>query len=124
MAEEDVQGPPREIFNNINKKVVSNDDVEDENEDLDNEDQGAEFDELALRKYQLDRLRYFYAIVELDSAQSAQHIFSEIDGTEFERTANIFDLRFAFFFFLSLPPLQETRISCPVFFRTVMCPMT
>ena len=56
--------------------------------------EGTEFDEDALRKYQLERLRYYYAIATFDSPQSARHVYNEIDGTEMERSANMFDLRF------------------------------
>ncbi|KAI7958320.1 hypothetical protein MJO29_006537 [Puccinia striiformis f. sp. tritici] len=105
MSKEDIEGPPREIFNSKSKSQIkhsvsqeeeSEDDGEDEDddEDLIDEDRGGEFDEDALRQYQLDRLRYFYAIVELDAIHSSKHVFSEIDGTEFERTANIFDLSY------------------------------
>lgn len=38
--------------------------------------------------------RYYYAIATFDSAATAQHVYDELDGTEMERTANVFDLRF------------------------------
>ena len=38
--------------------------------------------------------RYYYAIVECDSVEAASHIYSELEGTELERSANIFDLSF------------------------------
>lgn len=37
---------------------------------------------------------YYYAIVTCDSSDTAAHIMSELDGTELERTANIFDISF------------------------------
>ncbi|KAM0746794.1 hypothetical protein T439DRAFT_329491 [Meredithblackwellia eburnea MCA 4105] len=58
------------------------------------EDGSEDYDGEALRRYQLERLRYYYAIATFDSAASAQHVLQEINGTEFERTANIFDLQF------------------------------
>lgn len=79
MEHEDVQGPPQEIFKS--DSVVQADD-------------GEEFDNEALRKYQLERLRYYYAIATFDSRESARHVYNEIDGTEMERSANLFDLRF------------------------------
>lgn len=63
-------------------------------EDLIEEDAGDEYDEVALRRYQLERLRYYYAIIEFDTEAAALHAYSEIDGSEFEATANVFDLRF------------------------------
>ena len=38
--------------------------------------------------------RYYYAIVECDSVETAEHLYSELDGTELERSANVFDLSF------------------------------
>lgn len=38
--------------------------------------------------------RYYYAIVECDSVEAASHIYTELEGTELERSANVFDLSF------------------------------
>lgn len=38
--------------------------------------------------------RYYYAIVTCDTAEAAFHIYSELEGTELERSANVFDLSF------------------------------
>jgi NUC153 domain len=53
-----------------------------------------ETDELALRKYELELLKYYYAVVECDSTETATKIYDECDGLEIERTSNILDLRF------------------------------
>lgn len=39
-------------------------------------------------------IRYYYAIATFDTPSAAAHVVREINGTEFERTANIFDLQF------------------------------
>lgn len=39
--------------------------------------------------------RYYYAVATFDSPAAAAHVVQEIDGTEFERTANVFDLQCA-----------------------------
>ncbi|KAI0932105.1 hypothetical protein AcV7_000700 [Taiwanofungus camphoratus] len=91
MAREEKEGPPAEIF----KKNKALEDEEDINErtifEVGNEE---DYDEDVLRKYQLERLRYFYAIVECDTVEAASHIYSELEGTELERSANVFDLSF------------------------------
>lgn len=98
MAKEDLEGPPPEIFKGSNRRN-GDDDSSSEDEEITAKtivqvDEGGEFDEEALRKYQLDRLRYYYAVATFDSKETARHVYNEIDGTEMERTANVFDLRF------------------------------
>jgi hypothetical protein len=48
----------------------------------------------ALRNYQLERLRYYYAIIECSSISIANVLYKALDGAELGSTANIFDLRF------------------------------
>jgi NUC153 domain len=55
---------------------------------------GKDFNEEALRAYQLERLRYYYAIVECDSVETARAIYDNCDGREFEKTCNFLDLRY------------------------------
>lgn len=95
MAREEREGPPQEVFK---AGEDGTGDAEDYNEE-------------ALRKYQLERLRYvasprlsvlayiqcdryYYAIVECDTVEAASHIYNELEGTELERSANVFDLSF------------------------------
>ncbi|KAF5355710.1 hypothetical protein D9756_003720 [Leucocoprinus leucothites] len=89
MEREEREGPPVDIFRRkqkeskeINEKTIY--EVGDENE----------YDEDALRRYQLERLRYYYAIVECDTTEAASHIYNQLEGTELERSANVFDLSF------------------------------
>ena len=47
-----------------------------------------------LRKYQLNRLKYFYAVVECDSPETAANLYDQLDGLESESCASTLDLRF------------------------------
>ncbi|OJD36519.1 pre-rrna-processing protein esf1 [Diplodia corticola] len=102
MEREELEGPPREIFAK-NKKddseaSGSEEDSDDEEEKIKNEllqeDKGDEFDSKALRQYQLERLRYYYAVITADSAGTARQIYDNMDGREYLSSANFFDLRF------------------------------
>ncbi|RCK56680.1 Pre-rRNA-processing protein ESF1 [Candida viswanathii] len=113
MQKEEIEGPPRDLFKS-KKKSKGKDDDSSDSEDIDSdidvndkdslakiarklyeEDDGNEdYDSKALRRYQLQRLRYYYAIVACDSVQTAKLIYDNCDGTEYESTANIFDLRY------------------------------
>ncbi|KAK4690010.1 hypothetical protein P7C73_g127, partial [Tremellales sp. Uapishka_1] len=47
-----------------------------------------------LRQYQLERLRYYYAVASFSTVAAAESAMEELNGTEFERTANILDLSY------------------------------
>ncbi|KAL8723552.1 MAG: hypothetical protein Q9225_000187 [Loekoesia sp. 1 TL-2023] len=112
MEREETEGPPKEIFTGGKgdtgtggKDPESSEGEEDEvsvaEEDDENikksllrEDTGQDFNSAKLRRYQLERLRYFYAVLVCSSPSVAQSIYEAVDGTEYLTTANFFDLRF------------------------------
>jgi len=100
MEKEELEGPPKEIFAK-SKKDVDEDEEEDSEEEeerirkeLQKGDTGDEFDSAKLRRYQLDRLKYFYAVVTCTSASTAKALYDAMDGREYLSTSNFFDLRF------------------------------
>ena len=109
MEREEMEGPPKEIFgqNGIGplERDISDSAEEDDEEDDTDEDErikksilkqdpGQEFNSAKLRRYQLERLRYYYAVLECSSISTAQAIYDAVDGTEYLTTANCFDLRY------------------------------
>lgn len=89
MSREILEGPTIQYF----KEKQRQKDITEEPCDDSNADE-ADFDSVALRRYQLDRLRYFYAIAVCDTSATAMHLYSECDGREFESSACFLDLRY------------------------------
>ncbi|CAK7245382.1 MAG: pre-rRNA-processing protein esf1 [Sporothrix thermara] len=120
MQREELEGPPREIFKDANNDndddSEDDDDDDDDNDDSDGEDGESEedeseddekvkqdllreendqdFDSNALRSYQLDRLRYYYAVMVCSDAATAEAIYRATDGSEYQSSSNFIDLRF------------------------------
>lgn len=106
MQEEELEGPAKELFEKeraLKELKETSDSESDSDEEIDihkaaqklyTEDEGIDYNSKALRAYQLQRLRYYYAVVTCDSLSTAKNIYDNVDGTEYESTANLFDLRF------------------------------
>ena len=62
--------------------------------DMSSDDGDGDINMDQLRQYQIERLRYFYAVATFSSVKAAMQVVSECNGTEFERTANVLDLSY------------------------------
>lgn len=113
MQREELEGPPRELFRSSRKRDSDSDDEDEDGgsgsdsddssdpeadekikKSLIQEGSDKDFDSDALRAYQLDRLRYFYAVMTFSDKETAQKIYEATDGTEYQSSSNFIDLRF------------------------------
>ena len=79
---------------------ASNSDMSD-SEDIDNENLSEENNEdedkkatEKVRKYQVNRLKYYYGVAEFNSPIAANKVYIDCDQSEYELSATKFDLRF------------------------------
>uniref|UniRef100_A0A0A1WVW5 ESF1 homolog n=1 Tax=Zeugodacus cucurbitae TaxID=28588 RepID=A0A0A1WVW5_ZEUCU len=101
MREEDIHGPTelvglgKEMNGDKNDGADSDSDDEELVKDQDSDaEEGDEYHMEKLRQYQLNRLRYYYAVAVFDSIATADKIYKECDGIEYESSATRVDLRF------------------------------
>lgn len=106
MIERDsLYGPPKEIFmkdapaakikNKIKKKEKKMEKriIPNKAQALEQEDE-YEFNEMELRKYEAQKMKYYFAVVYCDSVETANMLYNQIDGLEFELSNLKMDLRF------------------------------
>ena len=104
MEKENLNGPDEQIYNkdykhknkkNNNENKKENEEEENSNENsFDSSENSEGYDPIELRKYELKKLKYYYAVIYCDSIQTASKLYSECDGKEIERTQCFMDMRF------------------------------
>lgn len=95
MALEEKHGPQGLFVDEDNGADDSASDSDDD--DLDKLEKKEKLEEkraIALRKYELTKLRYYFAVAECDSVTTASALYDQLDGMEFEHSSMTFDLRF------------------------------
>ncbi|XP_047991302.1 ESF1 homolog [Leguminivora glycinivorella] len=85
MQEEEVRGPI---------ELTEQREVDSGLSDDGGNEEGSTYHMEKLRRYQLNRLKYYYAVVECDSVATADKLYSECDGMEYESSATRLDMRF------------------------------
>ncbi|CAD6222560.1 GSCOCG00001027001-RA-CDS [Cotesia congregata] len=83
MKEEELKGP---IEITEDKKI-------EEEDDNNTDDEDSAIQKEKIRLYQLKRLQYYFALIVLDSKETAEAIYRALDGFEYESSSNKMDLR-------------------------------
>lgn len=83
MEEEKLKGPPELVEQTL---PVDQEEVEDK--------KGSKYHREKLRQYQINRLKYYYAVVDCDSPETANSIYEQLNGMEYESSSVRFDIRF------------------------------
>jgi len=95
IAEEEALGP-EELRGSKNNVVVDESSDDQDEEEIgyeNNEDEDKKATE-KVRKYQVNRLKYYYGVAEFNSPIAANKVYIDCDQSEYELSATKFDLRF------------------------------
>ena len=79
MKKDTLYGPPKELFDaepkKIKKKSKKGDNLSDE---------GEVFDQEELRRYEINKMKYFYAVIYCNTVETARKLYDEYNDYEFE----------------------------------------
>ena len=87
MKKDLLYGPPKEMFKEQKKKKKKAKDRDFISDDEFQLNEHADGENMAqLRKYEVNKMKYFYGVVHCNSKQTAARIYEEYNGVEFELT--------------------------------------
>lgn len=91
MVEEEMKGPQELTTNKLNSDAESD---SDDSEAIHENEEGDDYHMEKLRQYQLNRLKYYYAVVECGTLETADKLWHECNGLEYESTATKMKIKF------------------------------
>ena len=110
MAADATYGPPKQIFRETQlvTEPVEEEELDDEAlekkkernilrnrfEAVQDEDETRGFNATRLRRYEIEKQRYYFAVATFSSVEAANHVYRECDGLDFELSTIKLDLRF------------------------------
>eukprot|EP01084_Bolivina_argentea_P038340 70888_1 len=71
------------------------------------------YNKQALRKYELQKLRYYYAIAEFDSISTCDKLYQQLNGREYRHTCNVLNLSFVDSDFIAPYSARDICIDIP-----------
>ncbi|XP_035226509.1 ESF1 homolog, partial [Stegodyphus dumicola] len=83
MEEEKLHGPPELV-----EEILDPDEEEVEDKKT------SKYHREKLRQYQINRLKYYYAVIDCDSPNTANNLYEQLNGMEYESSSVRFDIRF------------------------------
>eukprot|EP00758_Cryptobia_borreli_P004114 Tbor_TRINITY_DN4193_c0_g1::TRINITY_DN4193_c0_g1_i2::g.26530::m.26530 len=104
-SEDNVEYPSVELIEDVaddggdEMEDVNEDDSDgwqDDNPDMLDEDgeDGEKFSKGKYRKYEMDRMKYYYCVATFDSVDTAAAVYEELDGVDIEASGVVLDLRY------------------------------
>jgi len=87
MKKDSLYGPPKDIMDEapVKKPKRKNDVEEDPDEFMsDEEKEKLGFNSAQMRKYEMQKMKYFYAVIHCNNKKTANKLYEEYNGFEFE----------------------------------------
>lgn len=79
MEKDTLYGPPKELFDKVNKNKKKEEEFEEEGMQV-----KEYYDQDQLRKYEKNKMRYFYAVIHCNTKETAEKIYNEYNNYDFE----------------------------------------